>query len=88
MKHKRFLHKLGTILSYILLVLAVLYIIDGKEINSGPTQSSFLSNIKIVHKNACEFKSKIYYFNELSDCDLKGISERHLDSTISDKEGN
>lgn len=35
-------------------------------------------------------QSDIYYFNEyeLSDYDLKGISESHLDSTICDKKGN
>lgn len=48
------LPNLVTILSYTLLVLTVLYIIDGIKVNSDPTQSSFLSNIKIVQNNACD----------------------------------
>lgn len=52
------LPNLVTILSYTLLVLIDLHIIDGIEVKSGPTQSSFLSNIKIVHNNVCDLKSK------------------------------
>lgn len=32
--------------------------IDRIEVNSDLTQSLFLSNIKIVHNNACDLKSK------------------------------
>lgn len=78
---------IGTLLSYALLVLTVLLLIGGIEFNPGPVQGSLLSNVKIVHNNVCSLKSKVdIIFNELCDFDVIGISESHLDRTISDEE--
>lgn len=75
----------GTLLSYALLVLTVLLLIGG--IVSWSRSRFLLSNVKIVHNNVCSLKLKVdIIFNKLCDFDVIGISESHLDRTISDED--
>jgi hypothetical protein len=57
----------------------------GIERNPGPSNcNSHMSSISIVHNNVCSLKSKVDIIAaELSGYDIIGISETHLDKTIS-----
>ena len=70
----------GTFLSVALLI-KILLLIGGIEINPGPNNRPLYKNIKIVHNNVCSLLPKVdIVFNELSDYDIIGITESHLDS--------
>ena len=75
-----------TLLSVALLI-KILLVIGGIEINPGPNNRPFYKNIKIVHNNVCSILPKVdIVFNELSDYDFIGITESHLDSKVTNEQ--
>ena len=71
--------------SYKLFIISYLLLRAGIETNPGPP-NVYPKSIRIVHNNVCSLYPKIDSINaELSDNDIIGISETHLDDTISNE---
>lgn len=55
------------------------------ETNPGPMPNNFKTkNLSVVHNNVCSLPNKVdVIYNELSEYDIIGITETHLDSSVS-----